>query len=644
MAISRKKMKQTDDKGNVLRDAQDGNAAQEHYYWWLPDLEEDKVAQQTQATIRFIANHQNPRTEQLIVSTRLYGGSSAYNLLGTAFTRANSVNSNPMSQRIQYNLVQSVIDTLVSKMSKNKIVPQFLTQGGEWSMQQKAKKLSKFVDGVFYREQVQKKRIEQFRDCTVWGTGILYIHDDQGEVRVTRCVPHEFLFDLVESLATSNPKQLHRVHVMGREDLAARYPDKVDLIAKAGPASYQNIGGVGTAADLVTVTDSWHLRSGENVDDGCFVRCVGDDLLERKPYNKDYFPFVFEHWSKRLLGAWGQGLAEQIQNLQGEINRLLILVQRSLWLGGSFKILLENGSKVVTQHMNNEIGAIIHYTGTKPDYVVPPIIQPEIYQHIQTLITMGYKQAGISQMSAASEKPAGLNSGRALREADNIEADRFMYTAQEEERVTLETARQIIEVAKDIYAYKKSYKVIFPDNKFTETIDWKDIKLKDSEYVLKCFPTSSLPEDPAGRLDTITELMQAGIIQPRTGRRLLDFPDLQAQEDLANAAEDLVCKILEKILNDGEYTAPEPFFDLPLCKTYGLMYYNAAVFYNMEEKKLAMLRKFMRQVDDLLGINQPPQPGMPPGQPAMPGAAPQAVPQAPPTSPMLPNAPKGGQS
>ncbi len=639
MAISKKNMKQTDSKGNVLRDAAPANNAMKYYYWWT-EKDEKIIGQQAQATLKFIAHHQNPRMEQLIVSTRLYGGSSAYNLLGAAFTRANSV-ATPLSQRMHYNVIQSVVDTLVSKMAKNKIIPQYLTQGGQWGMQQKAKKLSKFVDGIFYQNKVDKKRSEQFRDACVWGTGILHPHDNKGEVCVERVVPHELYIDTIESLVTGNPRQLHRIRIMEREVVAAKYPDKIDIIAAAGPANYQDIGSAGTAADLITVTESWHLSSGleDEDEDGMYLCLLGDEVLEKKEYLKDYFPFVMDHYSKRLLGPWGQGLAEQLQNIQGEINRLLILIQRSLWLGGSFKILLENGSKVVSQHINNEIGAIIHYTGTPPQYVTPPVIQPEIYQHLQFLIDKAYQQAGISQMSASSQKPIGLNSGRALREADNIEADRFLATAQEEERVTLELARQCIEVAKDIYSYKKSYEVIFPDTKFTETIDWKDIKLKESEYVMKCFPTSSLPEDPAGRLETVTELMQAGIIQPRTGRRLLDFPDLQAQEDLANAPEDLVNKILEKILNDGEYTAPEPFFDLQLCKSNALMYYNAACFYEMPEDKMEMLRKFMRQVDDLLGINTPPAPMMPAG------AAPQAVPQAPPQSPMLPNAPgQGGQS
>ena len=91
---------------------------------------------------------------------------------------------------------------------------------------------------------------------------------------------------------------------------------------------------------------------------------------------------------------------------------------------------------------------------------------------------------------------------------------------QEMERFFLEGARQMIEVAKDIYARKKTFKVLFPTSKFMETIDWKDIKLKEDEYILKAFPTSSLPDDPAGKLQTIQEYMQAGLVSPRAGRRL----------------------------------------------------------------------------------------------------------------------------
>ena len=61
--------------------------------------------------------------------------------------------------------------------------------------------------------------------------------------------------------------------------------------------------------------------------------------------------------------------------------------------------------------------------------------------------------------------------------------------------------------------------------------------------------------------------MGAGIISPRTGRRLMSMPDVEAADMLANAAEDLLHKVFEEMLDGGEYKSPEPYWDLDLAKT-----------------------------------------------------------------------------
>jgi hypothetical protein len=390
---------------------------------------------------------------------------------------------------------------------------------------------------------------------------------------------------------------------------------------------------VGTAADLVTVTESWHLPSGKDATDGLHVICCGDKVLFQEEWKKTYFPFVFFHYNKRLLGFWGQGACERLQNLQQEINRLMILIQRSMWMGGSFKVLVENGSKIVSQHLNNDVGAIIHYSGTPPQYITPPMIQQDIYPYVDALIAKGYQQEGVSQLAASSLKPQGVDSGAALRAFDDIADDRFLFIGQQMEEFYLEVARQMIEVAKEIATHKK-FLVKYPGTMSFEEIDWKDIKLKEDEYVLKAYPTSSLPEDPAGRLQTVQEYAQAGFISPHAARRLLAMPDIEMSDKLANAAENNLHRIFEDILDKGEYVVPEPTFDLQLASMLYLEYYNFAALNNCPEDRMELLRQFKAQVDDLVGLTAPPP---------MPQVQAPANPTPTPTSPMLPNVnPQGG--
>ena len=451
------------------------------------------------------------------------------------------------------------------------------------------------MEGIFYEHHIHKKRILAFRDCAVWGDGILHIFRDNDELKIERVLPHEIFVDNVEAI-TNPPRQMHRVKIVDREVMLEMFKDDEEACEKIKgimPASYTDTQATGSVADLIKVTESWHLPSGPESEDGLHVICAGDAVLIKEPYKKDYFPFAMIQWNKRLLGFWGAGLCEELMPIQTELNKLLLLVQRSLWMGGSFKVLMEHGSRIVKQHLNNDVGIIIeHSPGQPPQYITPPVVQPEIYQHIQTLIDLGFKKARVSQLSVSGEKPMGLDSGKALRAMTDIEDMGFIYIEQQMEEFGLEIARQCIEVVKDIYKDKKTFKTTFPQAKFLESVDWRDIKLSDDEYVMQAFPVSSLSKDITGRLNDVQELMQAGIVSPRTGRRLLSMPDIEMNDKLANAAENLICKIIEDMLEEeAEYKPPEPQMDLDLALTLGLEYYNYADLNNCPDENLALLRR-----------------------------------------------------
>lgn len=614
-------------------DRSEGQDSKRALLWWQME-DDDEIAGSIQSTITFINDHQPGRINQLTASTRLYSNSNINGFFGGSFRSSygQPTNSSPGSGRISFNLCASITDTLVAKMAKNEVVPTFITSGGIWGMQKQAEQLSKFVEGCFYANDVHKKGVLAFRDACVWGTGILHIFEQNDEITVERVFPHEIIVDEVEALA-GQPQQMHRVKMVDRGILANMFKDDkeaLEAINSIQSSSNLDMGVVGaTAGDLVTVSESWHLATKDDEDDGLHVICLGGKVLFKEVYNKAYFPFAFFNYSKRLIGFWGQGAVERVQNLQAEINKLMILIQKAMWMGGGFKILIENGSKVVKQHLDNEVGTIITYSNTPPQYISPPMIQSEIYPYIDSLIAKGYQQEGVSQLSASSLKPQGVDSGAALRTFDAIAEDRQMFIAQDLENFYLEVARQMIEKAKDIAERKGNYEVIYPGTLSFEKISWNAINLKKNEYVMKAYPTSELPNEPGAKMATVQEYMQAGLITPRAGRRLLQMPDVEMSDKLANAAEDLLCKIIEDILMEDKYRAPEPYYDLTLAKQLALEYYNYADLNNCPEEKLEMLRQFMNQIDDLTGLNAPQVPPISPSganmvTPASPMPAPQS--------------------
>jgi hypothetical protein len=115
-----------------------------------------------------------------------------------------------------------------------------------------------------------------------------------------------------------------------------------------------------------------------------------------------------------------------------------------------------------------------------------------------------------------------------------------MINGQVYEKFFLDLDRLSIDCAKEIYKETGTFEAKVPGKKFLETISWKDVEMDDDEYLMKAYPTSSLPNEPAGRLQTVQEYVQAGFYTPRTAKRLLDMPDLEQIDDLSDAQENWI--------------------------------------------------------------------------------------------------------
>lgn len=552
--------------------------------------------------------------------------------IGSAMSQPGAI-----KERITDNVIQSVVDTATARIGENKPRPYFLTSGGDYKLQRRAKKLNQFSDGIFYENEAYELGGLAQRDAEIFGDGLIFVteklsKDGKPRVAFERVISAELWVDEVEG-AYGKPRQLHWVRGIDREQLIAAFPDKRALLERAAAAPLQQNGTPATTADLVVVRESWHLPSNAKAKDGKHCISIDEGLLDPiTPWEHDFFPFARWQWSPRPLGYWGQSLAEQLQNKQLEVNKILWLIQRSFQLAGTFKIFLESGSKIVKEHLNNEIGAILEYKGTPPQWFVPQVVPIEYYQHYQTIVLSMYERAGISLQSATGVKPAGLNSGEAQRVYRDTVAERLKTQERLNEAGYMQLAKLAIATARDIAKREGGYEVQAPSNSALNTVRMTAAELEDSDWRMQCFPTSSLPKDPAGRLATIQEYIQAGFISPRQGRRLLDFPDLEANGSLANADEDLLCKMLDDICDEGEFTTPEPTDNLQLAMELVVDYLARGRAQGLDDERLDMLRTWKAQIEFLMQQAMPPAPPMAPG-------GPMAAPMPQPVSELVPNTP-----
>lgn len=604
--------------------------------WWNSDSKSE-LLEKFLGTVSFLKEQNSSRYKQCSIYARLYGNIPLHGWAGTGLNRITTGNVLPLD-RPTMSVITSCTDTVVSRITQAKPRPLFLTDNADYKQRNLAKQMNQFIAGELYQTKAYSLGELFFRDACVLGTGCLKVLETQDKrVGLERRLMTELLVDPNDSFY-GLPRQLYEIKLVERSVLAATFPKYRSDIEKAEQAFPDNSAESSkSVSDLVLVAEGWRLRSGPNSDDGLHVIACSSGIILEESYEKPFFPFVFLHYASRLVGFWGQGLPERQMGTQMEINKLLITISQSINLVGVPRVFVEDGSKVVSASFNNAIGGIIKYSGTKPIYEVAPCVPQEVYAQLQRLVMYAYEQEGISQLSATSQKPAGLNSGEAIRSYDDIQSDRFSALQKRYNDAFIDLSYLIIDKARDICKRENSYQTVFPNKNGTKQIDLPASKLLDDPFVIQCFDTSSLPRDPAGRLQKVVEMMQAGIISPQEGRRLLDYPDIEQVDKLENAGEERILQVLDEIVEDGKYTPPDPFMNPQLALKLSEQYYNLYVPAKLEQKKVQYLVNFNTQVKDLIQQSMQPDPGALPSPPNQ--NQPQASPMPPPQSELIQNVP-----
>ncbi len=609
---------------------QDSAFAGNRGFRWWEEKDPQERANQLCATVAYLKQGQSYRQRQASQFARMYGGQSLFNFVGENMSKMDQVSS-LSPNRPTYNLVSSVVDTLVSRLTQNRPTPVFLTDNSDYKERNLAKKLNNFILGEFY--QTKAYEIGEFilTDALVQGTGCLKVFKTiDNKVGLERVLLTELFVDIQEA-AFGDPRRLYQVKLIDREVLAAKFPKEEAKIGTAVRSTIDNSTSTSkSVADLVMVVEGWALPSGEDTGDGEHTIACSSGELFSEPWTKKKFPFVFLHHKKRQLGFWSVGTAENLMGTQLELNSLLDTISKSIKLVGVPRVFYEEGSKVNKASFSNQIGVCIPYRGTKPTYEVAPCVPQEMYQERERIIQFGFQQEGLSMLSATSQKPAGLNSGEAQRVYNDTNSERFAALERRYTNFYVELAYLVIDTAKDIAEETGSYQTVYTDRrKGKKEIDLPNLKLLKDPFVIQAYTESSLPKDPAGRIATVTEWIQSNMVSIEEGMRLLDFPDLGQIETLKNAAQERIYCYLDEIVESGKYEGPDSFMPIPRAEMIVVQYINLYSCCKLEESKMQKLRDFFNQLQNLkASAVPPPVPTAPGGAPSNGLAVPQSLPKA----------------
>jgi hypothetical protein len=596
------------------------------------ELPKEQVYSRLWAYLEYLDKVQSYRTKQNLQNMNLYGDYEAMGLAPHSYARSNSTGS--LYPKVTFNLIKSMVDTALNKIAQNRVLPFFLTEDGDWSQQERGKKLNQFVEGMFFETNFYDVAQQIFLNACIFGTGFLHVFDSdpdgKGKVAIESVFTEEIKAD-DNQCAFAQPFELHREKYVSRDRLVAQHKEHKQAILTASPTKLsQNTSTAQYAHDMIPVRESWRLPTGRVDDDedsktdGLRAVIIEKATLELSPYDKDYFPILPFRWNVRPLGYFGLGIAGQLVGPQVEVNNVLRVMSRGLRLSAVPRMLIPTTSKINPQHITNDPGGLLFYNpaGGKPEYMLGQVFPPEFYQWLEGTIQRAYQQVGISELSAQQKKPAGINSGRGLRELTDIQGDRFATVEQRWEAFILAAARMMVLKARDIARRnKKGYevRVALKDSFKPMVFSYDD--LNPDDFMMRVWPTNLLPKTPEGKLETISEMMDKNLLSPAQAKRLLNYPDLESAMGLEVAGQDHIHKCIETMMEDGKYMPPAPYHALD----YGLQVVQEALLkYEMKsapDDRLELLRTWLTQAQALQNsLKAPPTPpGAPPGMP-MPGA------------------------
>jgi hypothetical protein len=377
----------------------------------------------------------------------------------------------------------------------------------------------------------------------------------------------------------------------------------------------------------------YHLAEGKRYD------IVDGEVLRVSKIKFTRPPVATIHYCPPVKGIWTPSLVDDLLTLQKELDLInekihdaeentpanLILVPT---MGGLKASKIDGGKAALVYEFEPVPGA-----STPASIVTPASVNPQLLSRHKEIIESMYNIAGVSQLSAQSKRPSGINSGVMLDTLEDVESERFNFELQNFEAFCM----SICEIAIEVFDENAD---ILPKRKQRPTVSWKAIKEEREYFSVQFSPASSLSNTPKVKMEQVEKLQKMGLVGPEWAAEMLQFPDLERSYGIASANRDDIEMITERAAELGEYD----FYEVVSIPDLYKNVMNEVMRLDADEENEKILKNLVdflhvlkAKIDALAKAATPPVPADVPAPPAAAPAVSLGQPANPP-SPQAPNA------
>ena len=441
------------------------------------------------------------------------------------------------------NVIKSCIDTLTSKIAQSKVRPFFNCINGTFKDINVCKNAQQFFDQYFDIEEVNKKVSLAFRDACIFDHGVIYV--DEENKAITKALPWQ-VFVRPSELTYNN---ITRAYYCQNDFPVSMLPERYRKQLKEKDSVVQYVT-YGIYFDTVEQVKAVYISE--------------LDFVAIEKYEGNRVPFIFLWYNNPIHGNSSVSVVDMLYGIQQEINILMSKVKDASQLSPALTFFLPDDATIKSSQLNNRIGNIVTYKATSDmtsspvTVATPAFIDNQYIELIQQLKETAYEMVGISQLSAQSKKPTGLNSGVALQTMEDVESERF------EEQLN-QVIRCYVEIAKTCLRVFPKGETILPDTPNRVAIKWSDIVAEEKKMQIQFSAADSLSKDPSIKLQQLQQLAQVGVIPRERIAQFMELPDLEGGYSLSNNAINAVLSVIRDCIENDNMEIPD-YIPIPMLK------------------------------------------------------------------------------
>lgn len=419
------------------------------------------------------------------------------------------------------NVIKSVIDSLVSKLSNNKVRPFFAPVDGTFKTKKVIRQAQQFFDIYYDKINLNNTISETFKDACIFDIGYILINPFTYEVER---VPSY----CIEELNVNGENKVALIKWIHQPSLAL---NKYNIAASR---QYVNIEMLIKDDEAILYVDEKKVKS---------VPTTG-------------YPIVNVYYNEPINNGKTVSIVDELEGIQTQIDLINARIAATSQLTPANLVFIDEQSGLKASDVNNKdcqvypVGIQPGNTANPVNVVTPVPFDPSWSSMLDFYINKAYDMIGISQLSAQSRKPSGLDSGVALQTMEDIESDRFEVQVNHFINAYINVTRKLIEIIPEDIE-------ILPADKYQSTMTWATLKEQDNLYKVQYSAATSLSKDPAERAKQIIQMSQIGLITPSKAAELMDMPDLTDAYTDAEAMEMAVAAVVNNAVEYDLYDVPE---------------------------------------------------------------------------------------